>query len=73
MAQHTYSVYLVEPGDAGGKREVTSPVEGHSLDFYDSGVWLNRETGRNFFPYEQVRTIREHSAEDENLTEERDG
>lgn len=60
MSQSTYSVYLVEHGDAGGKRQVTSPVQGHELQFYDTGVWLDRETGRNFFPYEQIRTIREH-------------
>ena len=57
----TYSVYLIERrGEHGGKREVTSPVTGHRLDFYDAGVWLDRETGRNFVPYEQIRTIREH-------------
>jgi len=61
MPDNTYSVYLIERhGEQGGKREVTSPVSGHELDFYDSGVWLGRETGRNFFPYEQIRTIREH-------------
>jgi hypothetical protein len=61
MPESTYSVYLIERhGEQGGEREVTSPVRGHSLDFYDTGVWLDRETGRNFFPYEQIRTIREH-------------
>ena len=61
MPESTYSVYLVQRhGEQGGKREVTSPVSGHSLEFYDTGVWLDRETGRNFFPYEQIRTIREH-------------
>jgi hypothetical protein len=61
MPESTYSVYLVQRhGEQGGKREVTSPVEGHELEFYDTGVWLDRETGRNFFPYEQIRTIREH-------------
>lgn len=61
MPESTYSVYLIERhGEQGGKREVTSPVSGHKLKFYDTGVWLDRETGRNFFPYEQIRTIREH-------------
>jgi hypothetical protein len=61
MPESTYSVYLVQRhGEQGGKREVTSPVSGHELEFYDTGVWLDRETGRNFFPYEQIRTIREH-------------
>ncbi|WP_435174933.1 hypothetical protein [Halorussus sp. AFM4] len=61
MSESTYSVYLVQRhGEQGGQREVTSPVRGHSLEFYDTGVWLDRETGRNFFPYRQIRTIREH-------------
>jgi len=61
MPESNYSVHLIERhGEQGGKREVTSPVVGHELDFYDSGVWLDRETGRNFYPYDQIRTIREH-------------
>lgn len=64
MPESTYSVYLVQRhGEQGGQREVTSPVRGRELDFYETGVWLTRETGRNFFPYEQIRTIREHPAE----------
>ncbi|WP_210424950.1 hypothetical protein [Halorussus halobius] len=64
MSEHTYSVYLVERGsEQGGQRAITSPIEGHELEFYDAGVWLNRERGRNFFPYEQVRTVREHASE----------
>ncbi|MFC4552666.1 MULTISPECIES: hypothetical protein [Halorussus] len=67
MTETVYHVYLVRTGEQGnrvrgGEREVTSPVEGYELDFYDSGVWLTREQGRNFFPYEQIRTIREHPA-----------
>lgn len=61
MSESAYSVYLIERhGEEGGKREVTSPVTGNELDFYDSGVWLDRDAGRSFFPYEQIRTIREH-------------
>jgi len=64
MSESTYSVYLVQRrGEQGGKRAVTSPVSGHELDFFETGVWLDREAGRNFFPYEQIRTIREHPAE----------
>ncbi|WP_192498410.1 hypothetical protein [Halorussus halophilus] len=67
MSENIYHVYLVRTNvhrdnDQPGEREITSPVEGYAVDFYDSGVWLSRETGRNFFPYEQVRTIREHPA-----------
>lgn len=62
MSERSYSVYLVEhAGSQGGERQVTSPVRGSELDFYDSGVWLTRESGRNFFPYDQIRTIREHT------------
>lgn len=69
MSEHTYSVYLIErQGSQGGERQVTSPVRGSELDFYDSGVWLTREAGRNFFPYDEIRTIREH-AEEETETE----
>lgn len=61
MSESTYSVYLVErQGSQGGERQVTSPIVGTELDFYDSGVWLTRELGRNFFPYDEIRTIREH-------------
>ncbi|WP_198662035.1 hypothetical protein [Halorussus litoreus] len=65
MSESTYSVYLVQRhGEQGGKREVTSPVSGHELDFYETGVWLDHDTGRNFFPYGQIRTIREHPEDD---------
>ena len=67
MTERVYHVYLVRTSDRGdrvrgGEREITSPVEGYDVEFYESGFWLTRETGRNFFPYEQVRTIREHPA-----------
>lgn len=61
-----YSVYLVptrsrdDRNAQAEERPIVSPVTGHDLDFYDSGVWLSRENGRNFFPYAQIRTIREH-------------
>ncbi|WP_321112392.1 hypothetical protein [Halorussus salinisoli] len=73
MPESTYSVYLVQRhGEQGGKREVTSPVSGHSLEFYDTGVWLDRKMGRNFFPYEQIRTIREHPEDEQSESENRD-
>lgn len=61
-----YSVYLLpttsrdDRNVAAEERPIVSPVTGHTLDFYESGVWLHRDGGRNFFPYEQIRTIREH-------------
>lgn len=63
-----YSVYLVPTRSREDRnreaedRPIVSPVTGHELDFYDSGVWLKREHGRNFFPYNQIRTIKEHSS-----------
>ena len=64
MAQ--YSVYLVptrsreDPNREAEERPIVSPVTGHDLEFSDAGVWLAREHGRNFFPYGQIRTIKEH-------------
>lgn len=63
-----YSVYLLpttsrdDRNVAAEERPIVSPVNGHTIDFYDSGIWLHRDGGRNFFPYEQIRTIREHPA-----------
>lgn len=61
-----YSIYLTPTQSREDRnreaeaRPIVSPVTGHDLDFYDSGVWLTREKGRNFFPYDQIRTIKEH-------------
>lgn len=65
-----YDIYLVptrsheDRNQEGENRPIMSPVTGDEIDFYDSGVWLTRADGRNFFPYEQVRTIREHSSQE---------
>jgi hypothetical protein len=62
-----YDIYLVptrnreDRNQEAEDRPIVSPVTGHEIDFYDSGVWLTRESGRNFFPYEQIRTITEHT------------
>ncbi|MFH5798873.1 hypothetical protein [Haladaptatus sp. CMAA 1911] len=60
MPDNEYDVYLVPTGKRGGEQNIVSPVEGDDLEFYETGVWLRRKGGRNFFPYEQIRTIREH-------------
>lgn len=65
MPDRVYDVYLVPSEEQESETSVVSPVTGEGIDFYDSGVWLERESGRNFFPYRQVRTIRERSADDE--------
>lgn len=65
-----YSVYLVptqareDRNREAESRPIVSPITGHEIDFYESGVWLTRENGRNFFPYGQIRTIREHTGEE---------
>lgn len=51
----TYHVHLREAAPA----EVEEPIETGHLDFYDSGVWIDRETDRVFFPWAQVAMIRE--------------
>lgn len=56
-----YQVYLLEDDPDAG---VESPVTGHRLDFFDSGVWVEVEDGRDFFPYERVSVVRERSADD---------
>lgn len=55
-----YEVYLLED-DSGA--DVESPVRGQRLDFFDSGVWVERESGRDFFPYERVQVVRERPAD----------
>lgn len=56
-----YQVYLLEDDPDAG---VESPVIGTRLDFFDSGVWIECDSGRDFFPYEQVRVVRERPAAD---------
>ncbi|WP_227373622.1 hypothetical protein [Haladaptatus halobius] len=64
MSDKVYDVYLVPSGKRAGEQNIVSPVEGDELEFYDTGVWLSRTGGRNFFPYEQIRTIREHHGDE---------
>lgn len=54
-------MYLVPRDGVQGAPGVESPVKTRDIQYYDSGVWLTRdsEDGRIFFPYEQVRMIRE--------------
>ncbi len=64
MPDNEYEVYLVPKGKRGAEQNIVSPVEGENIDFYDTGIWLTRKGGRNFFPYEQIRTIREHGPDE---------
>lgn len=52
----SYAVYLTDEAsaDVGG-----DPLHADAVDFYDSGVWVTHADGRDFFPYERVRRIRE--------------
>ncbi len=57
MPDHdTYRVYLRE---ASPHPSVTSPVETDHIEYYDSGVWLDRAGGRVFLPYHQIQLIAE--------------
>lgn len=52
-----YEIHLV--GDAPAELDVESPVPTRRIDYYDSGVWIDREGDRLFLPYERVFAIRE--------------
>jgi hypothetical protein len=62
-----YQVYLLEDDPNAG---VESPVTGRRLDFFDSGVWVECEDSRDFFPYERVSVVRERAAEEGDLENE---
>jgi len=52
-----YEVYLSL--DEESDLPVDSPVETTAIDYYDSGIWVSLDEGRAFFPYAQLRMIRE--------------
>ncbi|MFB6121879.1 MAG: hypothetical protein ABEJ78_00265 [Haloferacaceae archaeon] len=54
----TYVVYLTA-ATVADEPTVESPISTDHIDFYDSGVWVSRDVGRDFFPYERIRLIRE--------------
>jgi hypothetical protein len=59
-----YAVYLRE--SISSELDVESPIETDYIDFYDSGIWVARDEGRAFYPYEHVLTIHEgEGTEDE--------
>lgn len=41
-----------------------SPVTGQRLDFFDTGVWVEHDEGRDFFPDGRVQVVREREAEE---------
>lgn len=34
-------------------------VETEHIDYYDSGIWVHLEEGRDFYPYERIAVIQE--------------
>jgi len=66
---HTYEVHFETTNLAV---DVTSPVRSSGVKYYDSGVWIDRETDRIFVPYRRVKLIREirEGTEHEATTEE---
>lgn len=59
-ATQVYHVHLAE--DVAAALDLASPIETDRIDYYDSGVWVSTDEGRDFFPYEHVLTIRERTA-----------
>jgi hypothetical protein len=58
--RYTYEVHL--QSELVDELDIDSPVETERIDYYDSGLWVRREEGRDFFPYHYVLTIRERPA-----------
>lgn len=48
--------------DDAAALDLPTPIETDRIDHYDAGIWVTSGAGRDFFPYEQVLTIRERSA-----------
>jgi len=55
----TYEVHLA--ADVADQLDVDSPLRTDRIDYYDSGFWITRPEGRDFFPYGEVLTIRERT------------
>jgi hypothetical protein len=66
--RHSYHVHL--KADVAEKLGVDSPVETEQIDYYDSGLWVARGEGRDFYPYDTVLTIRERPAQETETEDE---
>lgn len=55
--RHSYEVHLKE--DVVDELGITSPVETGRIDYYDSGLWVTTQDGRDFYTYQHVLTLRE--------------
>ena len=62
MSEQTrhYEVHL--KADVADELGVGSPIGTEHVDFYDSGLWVAGEGGRDFYPYDNVLTIHERPA-----------
>jgi hypothetical protein len=65
---HSYHVHL--KANVAEELGVDSPVETERIDYYDSGLWVSRDEGRDFYPYENVLTVHERPASGETVTDE---
>lgn len=54
-----YHVHLAD--DVAASLDLASPIETDRIDYYDAGIWVWTDEGRDFFPYEHVLTIRERT------------
>jgi len=52
----TYTVHL---RDESG---VAEPVETSRIDYYESGLWVHVDGGRDFYPYDRIDVIEEREA-----------
>jgi hypothetical protein len=55
-----YDVYL--DIDDSADVDVESPIHTARIDYYDSGIWVDRDTGRTFLPYDRILLIEERPA-----------
>jgi len=55
--RHSYEVHL--RADVVEELGIDSPISTERIDYYDSGLWITHQEGRDFYPYDHVLTIHE--------------
>jgi len=58
MSELRFEVHLLE---------ADAPIETGYVDFYDSGVWVDRPQRRTFYPYEHVEKGEERAETSESI------
>jgi hypothetical protein len=58
--RHSYEVHLT--ADIVEELGIDSPISTDRIDYYDSGLWVTHQEGRDFYPYDHVLTIHERSS-----------